>query len=115
MSRMRELREEKGVTQEELAFALEISQQRVSKLERNKAPLNDGLIIKCAKYFGVTADYLLGMSDLRVEIEMAQVNPERLNETRFREFMHYFTRMDSAEQDALISIQKLIYNLHGKE
>lgn len=115
MSRMKELREEKDITQEELAFALEISQQRVSKIERNKAPLSDRLIVKCAKYFGVTTDYFLGVSDLRVEIEMAQVNPERLNETRFQELVHYFTRMDSAEQDALVNIQKLIYNLHGKE
>ncbi|MCM1246339.1 MAG: helix-turn-helix transcriptional regulator [Roseburia sp.] len=115
MSRMKELREEKGITQEELAFVLEISQQRVSKIERNKAPLNDVLIVKCAKYFGVTTDYFLGASDLRLEVEMTKVNPEHLNETRFREFVHYFTRMDSAEQDALINIQKLIYNLHGKE
>lgn len=115
MSRMKELREENGITQEELAFVLDISQQRVSKIERNKAPLSDGLIVKCVKYFGVTTDYFLGVSDLRVEIEMAQVNPERLNETRFHEFVHYFIRMNSAEQDALINIQKLIYNLHGKE
>lgn len=115
MSRMKELREEKGITQEELAFVLDISQQRVSKIERGKAPLSDGLIIKCAKYFGVTTDYFLGVSDLRFEIELAKVNPQRLNETRFREFMHYFMRMDSAEQDALINIQKLIYNLHDKE
>ncbi len=39
MSRMKQLREEKDITQEELAFVLDISQQRISKIERNKAPL----------------------------------------------------------------------------
>lgn len=116
MSRMRELREEKGITQEELAFALDVSQQRVSKVERNQAPLSDDMIIQCAKYFGVTTDYFLGVSDLRLEIEMVDLKKQSsINEARLREFLHYFIQMNTDEQEALVGIEKLIYNLHDKE
>lgn len=116
MSRMKELREEKGITQEELAFVLDVSQQRVSKVERNRAPLSDDLIIRCAKYFGVTTDYFLGVSDLRLEVEMVELkNQSSLNEARLREFLHYFVRMNTDEQEVLVGIEKLIYNLHDKE
>lgn len=115
MSRIKRLREENGVTQEELAFALNISQQRVSKLECNKATMNEKLVIKCAEYFGVTTDYLLGMSDIRTEIDIDDINTKKINEAMVRELMYYFGRMNAKEQNVVINMEKMIYDLHGKE
>lgn len=115
MSRMKQLREEKKVTQEELAFALDISQQRVSKIECNKATMNEKLIINCAEYFGVTTDYLLGTSDIRTEIDIDGISTKKMNEAMVRQLMYYFGRMNAKEQNAVINMEKLIYDLREKE
>ena len=58
---LKELRLEKGLTQEELAKELNFSMSVVNKWENGKKnPSVDSLKI-LAKYFDVTIDYLLGI------------------------------------------------------
>ena len=57
MNRLKQLREERNITQEELAFQLNTSQQRISKIERQRAPMGEKLIRDGARFFGVTANY----------------------------------------------------------
>lgn len=54
------LRKQKGLTQEELADKLEISRQAVSKWEARQALPELDNIVKLAKIFDVSTDYLLG-------------------------------------------------------
>ena len=61
--RIKELREEKNLTQKQLADILGTKQQYLSRIEREQGGLSVELIIKICTYFKVTADYLLGMSD----------------------------------------------------
>ena len=61
--RIKELRLEKGLTQAELANALNTSQRNVSKYETEYLDLSTENIIKLCKFFGVSADYLLGLED----------------------------------------------------
>lgn len=115
MNRMKELREERNITQEELAFALDISQQRISKIERNRAPMTERLIISCAQYFGVTTDYFLGVSDYRIEIELEEIENPQINEGRIREFLQCFSRMGTNEQEAVIEIEKILYRMSNQQ
>lgn len=52
------LRKQKGVTQEEMAIAVGVSTQAVSKWERKKNYPDITLLPIIANYFGVTIDYL---------------------------------------------------------
>ena len=61
--RIRELREERNLTQAQLAEALGVSQKNVSKYELELLDLNTGIIVKLCRFFAVTSDYLLGLSD----------------------------------------------------
>ena len=59
--RIKELRKEKGLTQEELAGKLHVSRQIISYYETNRMPSVDDLVF-LAKEFGTTTDYLLGLT-----------------------------------------------------
>lgn len=61
--RLRELRTERGLTQKQLAEKLGLTQKNVSKYELEKLDLNTETIVKICRFFGCSADYLLGLSD----------------------------------------------------
>lgn len=64
--RIQALREEKGITQIELAKALNVkNRENIARWELGTRELKAGTIIQIAKYFNVSADYLLGMSDVK--------------------------------------------------
>ena len=67
-NRIRQLREKGGLTQETLAIELEITQQQLSKYERNIASIKVESLKKVAAYFNVTTDYLLGTSDVKRDV-----------------------------------------------
>lgn len=61
--RLRILRKEAGLTQDELAKRTHLSQTAISNWESsNRIPSIDYAII-LAKYFGVTLDYICGMEN----------------------------------------------------
>ena len=61
MNRIKQLRNEKGITQRELAKLLGIEISAVSKLEVGRVPLKEEYIIKLASFFNVSTNYLLGI------------------------------------------------------
>lgn len=61
--RLKELRLEKGLTQDQLANDTGISQGAISAYELKKAKPTDEVIITFCKYFNVSADFILGLVD----------------------------------------------------
>lgn len=61
--RLYDLRKDAGLTQDELAAILKINKHSISSYERDKSEPPDAIKIEIAKYFGVTVDYLLGLTD----------------------------------------------------
>lgn len=61
--RLRILRKEKGLKQEELAQALGCTQRRISYLENGTVEPDLTLLWKTSDYFQVTCDYLIGKAD----------------------------------------------------
>lgn len=59
---IRNLREDKDKTQEELAKFLNIKQTTYSKYELGKINIPIEVFIKLADYYNVSVDYLLGRS-----------------------------------------------------
>jgi transcriptional regulator with XRE-family HTH domain len=63
--RLRELRKTAGKTQVELASELGVQQAHISQLEAGRGELSVALLVRLAQVFGVTTDYLVGLSDLQ--------------------------------------------------
>lgn len=62
MNRVKELRKQKHITQEELGKVLDIQKAAISKYENGRAEPSAEVLKKMSAYFGVSIDYLLGNS-----------------------------------------------------
>lgn len=62
--RLKHLRIEKGLTQDELAKVLGVAKSTISLYETGKREANYEMLSKIADYFGVTVDGLLGRGNL---------------------------------------------------
>ena len=63
MNRIKQLREQNHTTQKDLARLLNMEVAGISKIETGRVPLKDRYIITLAKYFNVSTDYLLCVSN----------------------------------------------------
>lgn len=59
-SRLKSLRESRGVSQKELAEGIDVSDVMISMYEQGKKQPSIDTIVKISSYFGVSVDYLLG-------------------------------------------------------
>ncbi|WP_084007550.1 helix-turn-helix domain-containing protein [Leuconostoc mesenteroides] len=65
MNRLRELRNERGLTLRELGYVINTSNQNISNWEVGRSSPNIEYLIKLANYFHVSIDYLVGRIDVR--------------------------------------------------
>ena len=73
--RLRQLREERNLTQKAIAGIIGISPRMVSFYESGAHfPREEGTLLKLAQFFGVSTDYLLGYSDVRCAEQLRKLN-----------------------------------------
>lgn len=61
--RIKELREENGLTQQAVADYLNVKQNTYSQYENGKRQLAVDVLIKLAKFYKVSTDYILELED----------------------------------------------------
>ena len=61
--RMRNLREDRDLTQREVGEIINKSQQGYSHIEEGRAELKIEDLIKLCKFYGVSADYFIGLTE----------------------------------------------------
>ena len=64
-TRMRNLREDNDLTQKAVGAIINKSQQGYSHIEDGRAELKIEDLIKLCKFYGVSADYMIGLVDNR--------------------------------------------------
>lgn len=69
IAKLKMLRQSNGISQQQLADILTVSQQSINKYENHGVEPDIATLIKIADYFNVSLDYLTGRSDVR---EMAE-------------------------------------------
>ena len=63
LTRLKEIREKRGLTQSQVADYLHCSQQGYSGYETGDRGLSIEMLIALVHFFDVSADYLLGVTD----------------------------------------------------
>ena len=69
--RLKQLRKESKITQEQLAKYLDVDQSMITKLENGTRSLNITLIEKICSLFGCSEAYLLGEDDAYIPLNFA--------------------------------------------
>lgn len=62
-TRMRNLREDGDYTQRQIGAVINKSQQGYSHIEEGRAELKIDDLIKLCRFYGVSADYFIGLSE----------------------------------------------------
>ena len=63
MNKLKLLRKQRDKTQKEIGDVIGVSFSYYAKIERGESELTENNIILLARYYNVTADYLLGLSE----------------------------------------------------
>lgn len=74
--RIKELRLSRNLNQVQLGEALWVTKQTISNWENDNIQPSVAMLVKIAKYFGVSTDYLLGLDNNKY------INVNGLNETQ---------------------------------
>lgn len=79
--RLKELRLEAGLTQKELAIAINTSQQNIGLYENGKRNPKREILNRISKYFNVSINYLLGNSEIRNPEKEIELDFEKVKES----------------------------------
>ena len=105
MNRLKELRQEKGDTQEDVAKAMGVTRRGYQKWENGESQIKPEKAQQLADYFGVSVGYLLGyIDDSEIYDDEVVVEPEKgmiltyslersnkkLQEKMFKDFITFF-------------------------
>ncbi len=63
MTRLREIRQNRGVTQFELSKIIDVHPQKISEIEHGKKDLRFQEALKAAQFLGVSLDELAGLTN----------------------------------------------------
>lgn len=93
-ARLRQLRQQRGLTQAEIAEGLGIDQSLISEYERGVVRLHGSLIIGLAKLLKVSTDQLLGVEKLK--------NGDILGDRRFLRRLLRIEKLSRREKQLLL-------------
>lgn len=67
--RLRDLREDSDLNQAQVAEILGVKQQQYSRYESGKFEIKFNQVIKLAKYYNVSIDYIAGLTNTKRELK----------------------------------------------
>lgn len=101
-SRIKQLRKKRGFTQQRLASELGITQQMLSKYEKDISFIKIDVLKRIAVCFNVTTDYLLGISDVKRDLQKQLKMNETLDE--YYDLIEVYKELDQYDQEMIWSI-----------
>ncbi|MCD7806478.1 MAG: helix-turn-helix transcriptional regulator [Lachnospiraceae bacterium] len=106
MGRLKDLRSNRGLTQERLAEEIGTSQQTISRIEAKGDLIPVDLLIRLSRYYNVSVDYLLGLSEEKYN----QTSRDRMSEY-MEKYDAEFTKYDSLAPEYQEIVKSVIRTL----
>ena len=92
-NRIKQLREEKGMTQVRLSIELEVTQETVSAYEIGKHFPSVKSLLKMSRLFDASIDYILGLSDIQKAASHEVLSKDELD------FITLYRRMNKLQKE----------------
>ncbi|MBE6889739.1 MAG: helix-turn-helix transcriptional regulator [Ruminococcaceae bacterium] len=105
---LKELREKKNYTQEELGAMLNLTKNAISHYENNANQPSLDTIIKLADIFDVSIDYLLGRTPNN--ISYSKLTQKYIGKIRVTELLENLLSLDTEHRHDLVSALKYIHS-----
>ncbi len=105
--RLENLLEEENLTQKQLALDLHIANSTVNGYVKNNREPDFSMLIRLARYFNVSTDYLLGLSPEK------KPAPSNLNPNQAK-LLYFFDSLILDRQDMLMEQAYFYYRLQKK-
>ena len=99
--RLRSLRDEVGITQQELADKLFLTQKTINSYETGRTQPNIETLCKIANIFETSVDYLIGNSDVRYSYSLA--GDKNLKEKE-KFLLKHFQKLSEETQDNFLHL-----------
>ncbi len=93
---LRLVRKNRGISQQQLADVLGISQQSVNKYENHNIEPDIATLIKISDYFGISVDFLIGRSE-NEDVEKMILTDERY-------VLNIYRSLDAAEKNCVKTV-----------
>lgn len=105
-SRIKELRENRRLIQAILASELNITQQSLSKYERDITTIKIDILKSIAEYFNVTTDYLLEVSDVKRDLQGQMKMNKDIDE--YYDLIEVYKGLDKYDKEMVWSILQAV-------
>ncbi len=99
--RLRELRNLKSMTLDELAKELKTTKTTLSRYENNKRTADSDFIVNACEFFGVSSDYILGLTNNPLSVD------DLLSKKRIL--------VDDLSKDDVNTVKSIVEELRNKE
>lgn len=107
-NRLKQLRKEKKLKQEDLGKLIKVTKTQISEIETGKKSTSIENLIIFAEYFGVSLDYLTGRTD---DPDIINHNSDLPVTQQEAELLEDFRLLNKHEQNIIIGkISEIIYN-----
>ena len=97
-NKLKELRKEKGWSQDKLGEIVNMHSKHISKYELGLVKPTSDAIIKIAKAFNVSTDYLL------LEENTDELTSSEIKDNKLLDIFKELSRMDDKDKEAIISV-----------
>lgn len=106
LERLKELRKSKGISQQQLADVILVSQQSVNKYENHNVEPDIETLIKIAEFFEVSVDYLIGRTNVKEQANNIKINELSNEEIKILKNYRELNNKQKACIDTLINSYK---------
>lgn len=112
-NRIKELRKSRHLTQEELGEIISVTQQNLSKYENDVYEVPIDVIVKLSRYFNVTIEYLLEMTETKRDIAGQVLVNKAVDE--YYDLIESFKFLEDDDQELVWSIIEKIKQIRQRK
>ena len=100
MKNLKTIREKYNITQIKLSTEIEVSQEAIIAYESGKALPSVETLIKLAKYFNTSTDYLLGLTNNSLKVN-------DISKNEYDELLAIYSRLNKESKEDILKYAKI--------